>query len=83
MRTAGALVPALSHDLAVMHEDTPHDGVGRCGAASALREFAGATQVRVDDGSMLFAEEARHERHPSSIRTMTVGPGISPGRPPD
>jgi hypothetical protein len=83
MRPPGALVPALPHDLAIAHEDAPHDGVRSGGPASALREFTGATQVRVGDGSVRFAEVARHERHPSSIRTVTVGPGISPDRPPD
>jgi hypothetical protein len=57
---ARPLVPALSHDLAVAHEDTPHDRVGSGGPASALREFTGATQVRVGDNRVRVAEVASH-----------------------
>src|SRR5450759_5495489 len=74
-------MPTLADHSAVAYEHTADERVRGGGPATALRQFAGAPKEGVAQVSVCVAEEARHGHDPSLIRTVTVGPGISPDRP--
>jgi len=47
VRTTGAFVPSLAHDLVLAHEDAADDRVRRRRAAPTPRQLAGTTKIRV------------------------------------
>jgi len=82
----GAQVPAATDDLRAAHEHGADKRVGMRAAATSLgklerffHEDLVVQQKTPEPGSR--ADDAEASPHASLIRTVTVGPGISPGQP--
>ena len=88
VRLSGAAVPAQAHDVAVAHENGADQRIGVRAASTPLGQRERFFEVPVvvhtqnapEPGPR--ADDAEASQHASLIRTVTVGPGISPGRPP-
>jgi hypothetical protein len=77
----GTRVKPLPHDETVAHHDAAYEGIGRRHPSTALGELGGSAQERVGNRGRDIGKQAQTQEPSSTIRTLTVGPGISPDRP--
>ena len=82
VRVPGARMEALAHDATVAHDDAADERIGRSRTPAALGERDGARRGYGSSTRDATSENRRTNGDlPSPIRTLTVGPGITPGRP--